>query len=694
MSISNYRKLVQWGVDPIDFNSQRRKTINQQKRDMIAMACSGPNMRHRQALWGLFLLLGLIWTPTQAQPTPVSLEVRSDFYHPLGPDLDYFLDPSATLTIDDIWQSENQFSELATKYVDFGIIDSRVWLRFSVANDTAQSGIWRLDLARQYIQEMDIYLIREGRPPKRILRHTQEDLFSERKIASRFLAVDIALAPLEQVEIYTAYRSTSTTFLPLAIGTVGAVANTRVTENTVNWLINGALMAMIGLAVLMIPLIGWRLSAAFCLYIIGGGIYVFHADSYTFQYIFPGRPALNDPLNLALGLMMPIFGLTFALTLFDLKTVMPIFQKIVVGIIVLASSVAVLAIALIDVGWFVIMGYLLIPVGAIAQMVIAVRVFRKKIVGATPYLIGACFVLASLLYATTAHLVPGHFNLDRTLDFGHLVLLIEALAFASAIVLRLLAVRQERDQALRSQLHVTQEKLSLAKAIRKSQKNYNEALRVASRQRAQLSSVSHDLQQPLASLRHALDRLEDGGDQFKEQMYAAFTYLEKLAGAQLQKDDAGKGEHDAHALEVFPISVVLDNVCEMFKDEAMAKGLSFRYRPHEALVRTDAIVLMRAVNNLVSNAVKYTQKGSVLLACRRIGDGLRIEVWDTGDGMDAAQLQAAMTRHERGAQSKGAGLGLAIVEEISQKLGLSFKMHSRPGKGSVAFLSLPVSPAP
>ena len=637
------------------------------------------------------MLVGFFSALAHAEPAPVSLQAQKDFYESLRPHLEYFDDHSASLTIADVQQADIGFLPVTTNYVDFGLAQGRIWLRFSLSNNTAEKGIWRLDLARQYIREMDIYLIREGSAPEVILHHTNNDFFDARQIASRFLAADIFMAPLEKVDVYIGYRSSNTTFLPLAIATPDAAVNTRANEDKVNWFLNGALMAMLALALLMTPLIGWRLSISFCLYILGGGLYVFHADGYMFQYFLAEHPALNNPLNLSFMLLMPIFGLNFARILFDLKRTMPVLEKAALGVIIAGVIFSLLAAPLINIGAFVVVGYWIVPISAALQAAIGFRALRQGIVGATPYLIGACFVVVSLLYAVAAHLTPGAFDLDRTLDFGHLVLLIEALAFAAAIVLRLLAVRRERDEALNAELAVTREKLSLATALRKSQDDYNHVRKVSDLRRAQLSSVSHDLQQPLASLRHALDRIGGKNEQAAEQMHAAFDYLESLARKEIKKDQTGVSDDDTSIAETFPVSAVLDNVYEMFNDEAAAKKLSFRYRASDENVRTDAIALMRAVNNLVSNAIKYTDTGGVLLACRQRGDKLRIEIWDSGEGMTPEQLERAMARHNKSEQSIGAGLGLAIVNEVSEALGLSFEMHSRPGKGSVALLHLPLT---
>src|SRR6202035_5646060 len=112
-------------------------------------------------------------------------------------------------------------------------------------------------------------------------------------------------------------------------------------------------------------------------------------------------------------------------------------------------------------------------------------------------------------------------------------------------------------------------------------------------------------------------------------------------------------------------------------------------------VRSDPRLLAQMIGNLVSNAVKYTEAGTVLLGCRRRGDKLRIEVWDTGIGIPAEQLSAIFEEfHQLGnparERSKGVGLGLAIVQRLADLLGHAIDVRSRPGKGSMFSVEVPI----
>ena len=112
-------------------------------------------------------------------------------------------------------------------------------------------------------------------------------------------------------------------------------------------------------------------------------------------------------------------------------------------------------------------------------------------------------------------------------------------------------------------------------------------------------------------------------------------------------------------------------------------------------MRSDPRLLEQMIRNLLSNAVKYTNKGKILLGCRRRGDKLRIEVWDTGIGVPEEQLQAIFEEFHQldnpaRERSKGLGLGLTIVERLTNLLGLAVDVRSRPGKGSMFAVEVPL----
>jgi two-component system CheB/CheR fusion protein len=145
----------------------------------------------------------------------------------------------------------------------------------------------------------------------------------------------------------------------------------------------------------------------------------------------------------------------------------------------------------------------------------------------------------------------------------------------------------------------------------------------------------------------------------------------------------------------FPINDLLEQLKIEFAYHAQAHGLIFHVVPCRLSVCSDPRLLEQMIRNLLSNAVKYTERGKILLGCRRRGDMLRIEVWDTGTGIPEAQLHAIFAEfyqldNPARERSRGFGLGLSIVQRLGNLLGHSVDVHSRPSKGSVFAVDAPL----
>jgi len=217
-----------------------------------------------------------------------------------------------------------------------------------------------------------------------------------------------------------------------------------------------------------------------------------------------------------------------------------------------------------------------------------------------------------------------------------------------------------------------------------------------------LAAASHDLRQPLhalglfsATLRElALDGRQRG---VVEQIYRSIDSLEALFDELLDISKLDAGYIRPSLIDV-PVQRVLDALGTRYRQLADAKALAFKVRSCDAAVRTDPALLERVLGNLVANAIRYTGAGGVLVACRRRGASLRIEVWDTGVGIAPDQHEAIFEEFfqignpERD-RRKGLGLGLAIARRTAALLGSTVDLRSAPGRGSVFRLLVPIGDA-
>jgi CheY-like chemotaxis protein len=141
----------------------------------------------------------------------------------------------------------------------------------------------------------------------------------------------------------------------------------------------------------------------------------------------------------------------------------------------------------------------------------------------------------------------------------------------------------------------------------------------------------------------------------------------------------------------FPLADVLDPLASEFRALAAERGLAFHYRPTEAWTHSDPQLLRRVLQNFLANAVRYTERGGVLLGVRRMEQAVRIEVHDTGPGIALDQQRSIFEEFRRGegVAGQGLGLGLAIADRIARLLDTPLTLRSRIGTGTVFALRLP-----
>ncbi|MGN6521464.1 MAG: hybrid sensor histidine kinase/response regulator [Dokdonella sp.] len=209
-----------------------------------------------------------------------------------------------------------------------------------------------------------------------------------------------------------------------------------------------------------------------------------------------------------------------------------------------------------------------------------------------------------------------------------------------------------------------------------------------------LAAVSHDLAQPLHAAHlftHALAQRVAGASvqETVAHIDGALGSAEALLAGLLDisRLDAGGMRAEPRA---FAAGDLLLGLAAEFRVLAEAKGLALRCVATRAWLRSDPQLLRRVLQNFLSNAIKYTRSGSVLLGCRRRGAHLRIEVWDSGAGIaesDRALVFEEFRRLDRG--GAGLGLGLAIAERVARLLGHPLTLRSWPGKGSVFAIEVP-----
>jgi Na+/proline symporter/CheY-like chemotaxis protein len=212
-----------------------------------------------------------------------------------------------------------------------------------------------------------------------------------------------------------------------------------------------------------------------------------------------------------------------------------------------------------------------------------------------------------------------------------------------------------------------------------------------------IAAASHDILQPLNAARlyvtSLIERQEAGADgSLVQNIDASLEAVEEIFTALLDISRLDTGAMKPELTD-FRISELLQRLEVEFAPVAREKGLDLIFMPCSLAVRSDRRLLRRLLQNLVSNAIKYTPKGTVMVGCRRRGGKLRVEVYDTGIGIPHAKRRAVFKefhRLDQGARvARGVGLGLSIVERIARVLNCELALKSNVGRGSRFSVEVP-----
>ena len=206
-----------------------------------------------------------------------------------------------------------------------------------------------------------------------------------------------------------------------------------------------------------------------------------------------------------------------------------------------------------------------------------------------------------------------------------------------------------------------------------------------------LASASHDLRQPLNAMQMYIAALQSKVKDKEilriiEDINSVSISTARLLNALLDVSELEVGAIKPR-FESFSVNNMLISIFQSFLPLAKDKGLNFRVVPSSLYVRSDPALLERILGNFMSNAIRYTNKGSVLIGCRKRGDKVVIEIWDTGCGISDDQMsliyedfyQIENKERDRG---KGLGLGLALAKRLSESLEHKIVSKSTFGSGS------------
>ncbi|MBX9458951.1 MAG: sensor histidine kinase [Rhizobium sp.] len=637
-------------------------------------------------IWLLLILL--ITTPLA--PSHAAMREALDLTGPadaqtLGRYLEYTIDPAWQLKVTDfIGPSAIALQPLPGSIPDFGYTPARIWLRLDVRNATTAVSDWRFFIHANFTQQVAIYRVASDGVVTTLLDLHEDSPYSARPVDSPQMVAPFELAPGESAALVVMYYSQGASRLSMSVETPGSFNEQAQIAQAKSYGLYGMMLVMIALATVAIVVLRQWVFAAYSCYVGSVLIYIAHADGTAFQYIWPDLPRFNSMASIPAGSAVMIFSCMFAITFLQTARQHRVMHWVLVSVIVSVLVVDVV-LTLTDPQLLKRLLVVMISLSVLACLTAGLVAARTRFREVRFYVFAWCagLIPAGLFTARFAFGIEPSFI--TAYDAVRLAVIFDALMMGLAIFDRYNHLRQAAMEETLAHAH---RNLALSQRLALLEESYQRVSASARQREESVKDAVHDLRQPMHALRLSLRQLlspraDDGGD--IGQVESALGYMERLVadrladapqseegGTSSPDDGSSDGPHRSSAEDHSDepgLHGVLRGMADMFAGEASAKGLGLRLVLAAPDAEVAAYPLMRVLANLVSNAIKYTQQGRIVIALRRDAAGYRVEVHDTGPGLSGAAFEHALVRNQRldrdRDMAEGSGLGLSVVKEIA-----------------------------
>ncbi len=557
-------------------------------------------------------------------------------------------------------------------------------LRNTAPSDGRAGDGFVLTMDAPAVSGVRLYLVRETGLTETLLDYSVFEPFetSEHAVA-QLRSPEFLLAPTEQVTILAHVQHGPFTSFDLALRTPSAL-----NEAVFAWGVGMTAFYAFALCCILFFL-GFQFAMRNALGMWNAGLFlaflalIAFVDGLLFRFLYPQSPGAQSLVGFFI--LFAISGLGFLVAAAALPK-----GRLARGAQALAGLSALgYAFALAQPGPVAVtLSYGLIAMMLGANLLVALRVRHDRVAP------NVGVVTLTALAGVGAALVIGLALWGRAgawLDAPAVMRIVFALmliAVMTALTVNVMALRRRQLAAVQDRLHAVEAEALRSRELLEAERNYVRARELASHRQRQLATASHDLKQPLFSLRMTFDAIaSDMKPDIRARLNEAFDYLDGLARGYVDSTVPDKDAPEEPPAEAYPVHVPLATVAQMFQGEAVSKGLRLRVVPSAVETTAPPLVLMRILTNLVSNAIKYTDRGGVVVGLRH-ADGPAIVVCDSGPGLTREEIAQFRNPYEKGATSQGHGLGLSVCFELAEKNGMTLTVTSKPGQGSCFALSL------
>jgi signal transduction histidine kinase len=574
-----------------------------------------------------------------------------------------------------------------------------VEIQSAAPDDGRPPADWVLASDIQGLIALDVILIRLGAETELLLAHDIRKPFVAGDYAvTRVVSAPFDLRPEERALIVVRMVHGASEALDLSLERGAAVRAGAFVSGLSLAAFYAFLLSCLLIFAVFSALMRDRVGVAYAALLTLGLVFVAYLDNFLFRWLYPAHPGVHLPFGISLLLAITALGFaTAALSLARFGGPARLSRPL--ALMAVVAGLGIGAVQVVPPEIMAPLAYFLLAAMLAAQVL---AVFQWRALGElsrgfsrlVPLI--ALIGLGGLLALAIARSHAGGLSIPWTIKATYATL---AMAIMATLSAGLIDLRRSHAAALAREMIAVRKEAETARDLLEAERNHARMRDLADQRRLQMAGMSHDIRQPLGALRLSIEAMaRNAPPETQAHLREAFDYLQTLTSGSLddaraealeeRRTDMRADDRDAPP-DPYALALVLEAVGQMFRDEAAAKGLDLRIVPSTVQVTVPPLHLMRITSNLVSNAVKYTARGRVLVGVRRRPDHILLQVLDTGGGMTEDERTRYMQAWASGQDSDGHGLGLAICWQLAGQNGLDLTVRSHPGSGTAFGLRIP-----
>ena len=636
------------------------------------------------------LLLCLLWLPALSSALTVPVSAGADRID-LDASVDYLIDNSRHASLADVRSNSADWNPSRRNGQNFGFLTTPVWLRLTLANDSSQSLDRYLVVDGPVVDHLEFHFFSsDGRSFSEHLGNALP--YGDRLIDSRDFIVPLHFKPGESFQVFVRVREKGSMQVPMLLWQPAAFYKDYQYQQTRYAAYFGVLICLIFYNLCL--LISVRTDAYF--YYIGYivSVLVLQASQTGFgaQFLWPQWPQISDFLvGFSINMMMMAGGLFTHRTL-DLRRG-TLAYRIVVAMITMSLVMVVLG-QIISTPLHLKLSAINAILSAAAFWVAGVSQWRVGNDTARIYTLAwGSLLLGAIIYgATKLGLLPLNAFTNNIFLIGSAV---EGILLSFSLAARIREINNHRQRLLRVRLESEMEQLKL--------RNLAATANAASDAKSEfIATMSHEIRTPINGILGATELLDGTAMSQQQKEYLQIVRHSGSALLDLINNILDYSRIDAGKLDIelapFDIEELVTSLQHMFTPHQQASRLAFDVQIDRSLPRTligDLVRIRQVLINLIGNAFKFTELGSVTVDIRRDSGWLRFEVTDTGIGMDADTLGNLFERFRQADRSTtrrfgGTGLGLWISKRLVDLMDGKIGVSSEKGVGTTFWFSVPL----